>query len=221
MLYDGLAPLPPYNFVRPPGTFHHANLPPVPGDGTLTLTRTGSGSASVVTGDDQAGIIFPQNAVAPRAGETAAHVAIIPLDPVTLRPAPSGLRFDGNAYRFKATYATSGRPAIFRKPMTVVLRFPTVGTQMLRETASGWVLVRATVIPTTQQIYADTPALGTFTAAAPRNATAGSSLWYRGVIGLFWVAIGIVSAALIRDYLQHRRYRRNRRASKKQGGRPK
>src|SRR5207302_6389231 len=82
LLYDGFAPPLPYRWVRPPARLAAENQPPEAGAGSIAL-RAGSESeyASIGTGDGQAFVIFPPDAVAPSNHEAAARVTLVPLDP--------------------------------------------------------------------------------------------------------------------------------------------
>jgi hypothetical protein len=117
---------------------------------------------SITTGDGQAAIIISIDAVEPRADEREVMVGITPLDPDVVVPRPLRRVVNGNAYRFEASYGRSGAPAIFRKPVTVLLRYPTHATEMWRSDEPDWTKLQATVFPVTLQLYAETPTLGTF-----------------------------------------------------------
>ena len=170
LLYDGFAPPLPYRWVRPPARLAAENQPPEAGAGSIALragSRSESEYASIGTGDGQAFVIFPPDAVAPSNNEAAARVTLTPLDPSTIGPPPEGTRIDGNAYRIAATYVASRRPAVLRRPVTVVLRYPTVGTGVLRFAVSGWIPLRTTNVHMALQDIAETDRLGIFAAAAP------------------------------------------------------
>ena len=168
LLYDGLAPLPPYRWVHPPAERASDNQAPQLGTGTITFGPSGSRAAEVATGDDQALVTFPQSVIAPRSGEPSIKVVITPLDPATVAPAPSGQRFDGNAYRIEANYATSAEPAILTGPVTVVLRYPVHGTLICRFTDPGWKTLPTNRFDGSQQVLANSDGLGIFVAATAR-----------------------------------------------------
>jgi hypothetical protein len=168
LVYDGLAPLPPYRWVHPPGGRAGDNQPPLPGAGMITLDPSGSRAAEVDTGDDQALATFPKGVISPRAGETAVKVAITPLDPATVASPPGGARFDGNAYRIEAIYATSAAPAALAGPVTVVLRYPVHATLILRFVDPEWKALPTTRFDGTQQVLANSDGLGIFVAATGR-----------------------------------------------------
>jgi len=161
-LFDGLAPTTPYRWVAPPPEFRATNESPLPGSASLALTPAGSDPLSITTGDGQAAIIIAINVVEPRAGETEVKVTITPLDPGPVVPQALRHFVNGNAYRFDATYGVSGAPAVFKKPVTILLRYPTHATDLWRSGEPEWTKLAATVFPTTLQLYAETSALGTF-----------------------------------------------------------
>jgi hypothetical protein len=190
ILYDGFVPPPPYRWVRPPARLAAENQPPEAGAGSITL-RAGSEYASVGTGDGQAFVIFPPDAIAPSGNESAAGIAVVPLDPGTIGPAPEGTRVDGNAYRIAGRYASSQQPIVLRKPVTVVLRYPTTGTGVLRSTDSRWIPLRSINVHMALQTVAETDRLGIFAASAPVGVGPLAFL-----AGLPRVLIAVLSAAL-------------------------
>jgi hypothetical protein len=175
-LFDGLAPTTPYRWIVPPPEFRATNEQPLAGAASLTLTPTGSDPLSITTGDGQAAIIIAINVVEPRDGETEVKVTITPRDPGTVAPQSLQRFVNGNAYRFEATYGRSGAPAVFKKPVTVLLRYPIHATDMWRSGESEWTKLAATVFPTTLQLYAETPTLGTFVLTGPPQSR---SFWQR------------------------------------------
>ena len=162
ILYDGLAPVAPYRWVHPPIDRAGNNQPPSPGSGAVVLGPQGSQATEISTGDEQALITVPDGAFPPHAGESSVKVTITPLDPATIAPVPPGHAFDGNAYRFEATYAGSGAPAVFTAPLTVVLRYAVHGVAMLRAQDRGWRPLHSTRFDGSQQVLATTDALGVF-----------------------------------------------------------
>ena len=161
-LYDGLAPSTPYRWVTPPPEFRATNQSPLRGASSLALTANGSDPLSITTGDGQAAIIIAINTVEPRDGETEVKVTITPQDPDVVVPPPLRRVVNGNAYHFEATYGRSGAAAVFKKPVTVLLRYPIHATDMWRSGEPQWAKLQATVFPVTLQLYAETPLLGTF-----------------------------------------------------------
>ncbi len=170
VLYDGLAPPPPYRWVYPPPELAKDNQVPDLGTRTIPVTSTGSPPTSVSTGDGQAGVDFPEGGIASARGAAAVEVRIVPLDPDTVGGAPPGLRFDSNAYRVEVRYTGSGAPAKLRAPASIVLRYATGATGMVRAEGSAWI-----PLPTTryggflQLVVANTQQVGIFAAVAPRS----------------------------------------------------
>lgn len=208
VLFDGVAPLPPYHWVLPPPSLARDNQPPDGGTGSVTLTAAGSQPGAVPTGDEQAAVVFPQGSIAPRPSETTVRVTLTPLDPATVASAPTGLAFDGNAYRIQAVYGVSHAPAVLIKKVNVALRFPASGTKILRASGSGWTDLGATTIPPAMQDVGDTDTLGIFVAAGPVNRGPSlSTVLYRTFTILLWAAAVVVLIGLVRDYTRTRRRR--------------
>jgi hypothetical protein len=166
LLYDGLTPLPPYQWVHSPGNQATDTKPPRAQTATLELGPQGSKAAEVSTDDEQAIMTFPEGSVAPQSGEFSVTVTITPLDAGPVAPAPNGRRFDGNAYRFEAVYAASGRPAVLAQPVTVVLRYAVHATTVLRFDGGAWAALKSTAFPGSQQLVANSDRLGIFAPAA-------------------------------------------------------
>ncbi len=167
LLYDGFVPLPPYRWVHPPPGRAGDNQPPKPAVERIPIGPNGTRAAEVSTEDDQIFVTFPEAVVAPRAGETFVQVTITPLDPATVAPAPPGRPVDGNAYRIEASYGgAAAAPAVFGAPLTVVLRYATHATHVLRNQDRGWVSLHSTRFEGSQEVLANTDRLGVFVAAS-------------------------------------------------------
>jgi len=209
LLYDGYTPPPPYRWVHPPAALARNNQPPQPGTGVVVLTASGSAPAAIATGDEQAVLVVPRSAIAPRQGEPSVEIRIDPLDPATVAPAPNGLRYDGNAYRIAATYTVSHQAAPLLAPVNIVLRYATSATAILRSSGTSWLPLSPSTLPITFQIYGPTNDLGTFVAAAPPPHGPPLAVWaYRVVTILLWLVAAAIAAMLVRDYAQRRRRRR-------------
>lgn len=174
LLYEGEVPLAPYRWVHPPAPLARDNQQPSGGRGEIGLSPIGSGSASILTDDAQAGIIFPHDSVAPRRGVTTAVVRITPVDPETVAPPPPELVFDGNGYRVEGTYQ-NGRPIVLRGPVTPVLRYPRHATVLLRWSNGAWTALDTKRVEAGMQVFAASDALGVFVAA--RSAGGGPAPW--------------------------------------------
>lgn len=200
LLYEGEAPPAPYRWVHPPPELARDNVQPSGGSGQIGLNPTGSGSASILTDDAQAGAIFPHDAVAPKPGTTAAVVRITPVDPATVAPPPPGTVFDGNGYRVDATYLNDG-PAALRRPLTPVLRYPRHATVLLRWADGKWTALDTKRVEAALQIFAASDRVGVFVAARPAGGGAASWLPYGAG------ALALVVAAAI-TFVMRRRPRR-------------
>ncbi len=205
VVYDGFVPPPPYRWVHPPARLAAENQPPEAGAGSISL-RGGSEYASVGTGDGQAFVIFPPDAIAPSGGEQAARITLTPLDPATIGPPPEGMRLDGNSYRIAATYAASQQPVVLRRPATVILRYPTRGPSILRSTDDRWIVLRSINVHMGMQSLAESDRLGVFVAASP---VGGGPLAFlaglpRGLRVALWAALGLVLLIVLGTALRPR-----------------
>lgn len=213
-LYDGLAPLAPYRWVRPPPELARDNQPPEPGTGDIPFGPEGLSPLSVTTGDGQAAVIFSEKTVARRAGEAAVRVTLVPLDPAAMAAAPAGLRFDSNAYRIDASYIPSGAPARLSARATVVLRYATGATGIVRFSGSAWAALATKRFDAAQIITADTQALGLFAAQAPATLPYAASHPWRLYGALVLFALGAVLVfSLTRRLARRRRQAPLRRSS--------
>lgn len=192
-LYDGITPLPPYQWVHPPRELAQDNRPPSSGQATRDLDPSGRPPGAVATGDAQCTVILNEGTlVAGSLGQTVT-VTITPLDPASLGPPPARTRFDGNACRFDAVYVKSGAVPQFKRPVTVVLRYATGGTQVVRAVSGGtpaWQPIRSVQYAGhLRLLVADVTTLGTFAPVAP----AGTPFTQ----GTPWQAYAAVGAAAL------------------------
>lgn len=134
---------------------------------TLELGSRGLKAAEISTDDLQAIVTFPAGSVTSQPDEPSVTVTITPLDANAVGSLPRGRRFDGNAYRFDAVYATSKKPAALAQPVTVVLRYAVHATTVLRLDGDTWAALKSTASQGSQQLVADSDRLGTFVPAAP------------------------------------------------------
>ncbi len=177
ILYEGMAPMPPYRWVKPPAELSAGNEQPKPWSGSIPFLPTGSQPGSFATGDGQVIAVFRQGAIEPRPGETSVRVTLTPLDAETVAPPPAGQRFDGNAYRIEAVYAAGSAPATIRLAGTVVLRYARHAESLLRLDGSTWTPLIATAVPESMQIFASTDRLGIFVAAGPPRPPRAADWW--------------------------------------------
>jgi hypothetical protein len=170
-LYDGVMPLPPYQWVHPPRELARDNRPPEPGRATRNLDPSGRSAGAVATGDAQCTVIFNDGSIAAGPLGSTITTTITPLDPATIGPPPPRTRFDGNACRFDAVYGQSGAVPRFSRPVTVVLRYATGGTQIVRAASGGgpaWQPIRAVQYAGhLHLLVGDVTTLGTFAPVAP------------------------------------------------------
>jgi hypothetical protein len=214
-LFDGLGPPPPYRWVSPPPDSAAPNEPPLPGIGEVLLTRRPQ-NFTVSTEDGQGVLAGRSNAFLRQPRQRAVLVNITPLDPAGLGPPPAGLIFDGNAYQFEATYASSGEEAALDSEVQVILRYPRHATVLLKSTGSRWERMKSFPIRTALQIFVETRELGTFVAARPPPAEQRSILPWIAFSG---AGAAVIAAAVV---LYLRRRSRGQGVSKKrpQAGRP-
>lgn len=191
VLYDGLAPLPPYRWVHPPSARAKDNEAPASVTGMLTFGSQGSQASEMSTPDDQALVTFPATIIEPRPG--AVKVTLTPLDPATIAPAPKGQSFDGNAYRIDAQYTVSSTPAVITGSVTVVLRYAVHGTQTLRNDDQGWAKLPTTRFDGSQQLLANSDRLGVFVAAGAQRSRRAPGTPERAYIA---AGAGLLAAAL-------------------------
>ena len=197
LLYEGYLPAPPYRWVHPPGERANDNQRALAGNGTVPLGSLGlSLPRQIETDDAQAIVTFPSGVVSIQPGQSAVMVAIVPQDPARGAPAPAGLRFDGNAYRIKASYAPSASEIVLAGPVTVVLRYPLHATTVLRSSGTGWAALSTIRYPGSLEVLATSDQLGVFVAA---TASGGRAVrWVPYLPAAAGLAAAIAGALLIR-----------------------
>jgi len=192
-LYDGVTPLPPYQWVHPPRELARDNRPPEPGRATRDLDPSGRSPGAVATGDAQCTVILNDGSIAAGPLGTTITVTITQLDPATIGPPPPGMRFDGNACRFDAVYGKGGAVPRFTRPVTVVLRYATGGAQIVRVSSGGGAAWQPT--HTVQYaghlhlLVADVTTLGTFAPVAHAGTPYSQ--------GTPWTAYAAAAAAVV------------------------
>jgi len=213
-LFDVSGPPPPYRWVNPPAQFATGNSKPESTTHDLILGAVGSDAASIATGDGQAAMILKEGAFAPRKGETTVVFRIDPLDPATIGVPPSGLRYDGNAYRFLAAYKKSGVEAKLVQPASVVLQFPIVATALLRRDGNAWTDLKASPLSVSLQVFATTTQLGVFVAAGPPIPTETPKSKRKFPAALV-ISLGAAGAAVIAGLFARTRARKRRKPTTK------
>jgi hypothetical protein len=175
-LLDGLAPPPPYHWVKPPPELAAQNRPPAAAEARVRLGASGSEVTAISTGDGQASLVLEANAIPTSKGATEVAVSINPVDPATLAPAPQGLVLAGNAYRIRLTYRPSGAPARLTGRATVVLVYPLLSipvgslfdyTLLASPDGKAWTRQESNATPGSHQVGAVLPQPGYVVVAVP------------------------------------------------------
>ena len=107
-LFDGLAPPPPYRWVKPPPELASSNEQPASITREAPLGPEGSPFLNVTPEDAQAVVVMEAGAVAANPPDTSVRVAVTPHDSGTLGGLPPGLTAVSNAYEVAITYQPSG-----------------------------------------------------------------------------------------------------------------
>jgi len=208
-LLDGLAPPTPYRWVKPPPALAAANKRPTPMHFTLAFGANGSEVGAFSTQDGQFNMVFGEGAFAARPGQSEVAFDVVPLDPATVAPVPSGLLAAGNAYRFTAAYQPSKRRVDkLDGEVNAGLVYPLLsapvsspGGHVLLYSPDGkaaWTRLQSTDAPGVHQVSARLPGPGYFIVAIPPGSVApaaGHGLAYRIRQFLPVVALGLLVAA--------------------------
>ena len=207
-LLDGLAPPTPYRWVTPPPDLAASNKPPASTRFTVELTATGSRLGAFSTSDGQINLVLSEGAVPARSGQTGVEVAVDPVDPATLGPAPPGLVVAGNAYRIQVSYQPSGdRVEALGGQSSVGLVYPLLATAVadpgghqVLSSADGraWEALASTDTPGTHQVSARLARTGYVqVGVAPGAGSGGGDSRNRILLLASGVAVVIVGAALL------------------------
>jgi hypothetical protein len=207
-LLDGLAPPTPYRWVNPPPDLAAGNKPPASTRFTLELTANGSRLGAFSTSDGQINLVLSEGAVAARPGQTGVEVAVDPVDPAKLGPAPLGLVVAGNAYRIQASYRPSGHKVeAFGGQSSVGLVYPLLAAALadpaghvVLSSADGraWKQLASTDQPATHQVSAQLTRTGYVqVGVALAEGGAGSDPRNRILLLGTGIAVVIVVAALV------------------------
>jgi hypothetical protein len=207
-LLDGLAPPTPYRWVTPPPDLAASNKPPASTRFTVELTATGSRLGAFSTSDGQINLVLSEGAVPARSGQTGVEVAVDPVDPTTLGPAPSGLVVAGNAYRIQASYQPSGdKVEALGGQSSVGLVYPLLATAVadpaghqVLSSADGraWEALASTDTPGTHQVSARLSRTGYVqVGVTPSAGGSGGDSRNRILLLASGVAVVIVLAALV------------------------
>jgi hypothetical protein len=206
-LLDGLAPPVPYRWVSPPPDLAAGNKPPASTRFTVGLTATGSRLGAFSTSDGQINLVLSEGAVPAKSGQTGVEVAVDPVDPATLGPAPSGLVVAGNAYRIQASYQPSGdQVTALGGQSSVGLVYPLLATAVadpaghqVLSSADGraWEAQPSTDTPGTHQVSARLARTGYVQVGVAPSAGGSGDPRNRILLLASGVAVVIVGAALL------------------------
>lgn len=171
-LFDGFAPPPPYNWVRPPKEFAAGNTVPKPSTVEVAVGAAGSAGGGGSSSDGQVILSFKAGAFAAHGSDTKVGVLVTPLDPATIAAPPPGLQADGNGYRLEMAYQPSGQAAALTGPADVFLVVPQAA-QALLYSADGqtWENLPFRPVPDPSQIGGSFPASGYLMGVAPPAGT--------------------------------------------------
>jgi hypothetical protein len=229
-LLDGLAPPTPYRWVNPPAELAAANKAPASTRFTVKLQADGSRLGAFSTSDGQINLVLSEGAVPPRSGQTDVEVAVDPVDPAPLGPAPAGLVVAGNAYRVQASYRPGGaKVEALGGQSSVGLVYPLlatavadVGGHVVLSSPDGraWKQLASTDTPGTHQVSAQLNTTGFVAVGVPPSAGgSGSDQRSRVLLLASAVAVAIVAAALLLRFREGSRAELQDRRGAKGGGR--
>jgi hypothetical protein len=208
-LLDGLAPPPPYRWVKPQPEAASANKPPSGATGSVDLGPNGTAVTAISTNDGQANLLLDPNAIAPSPGDRSVKVQIEPVDPGTLAALPSGLVTAGNAYRIRFSYQPSGKPVTtLAGKATVSLVFALLpipvtsafdNTVLASPDGRAWTRQQSTATPGTHQVASALKEPGYVMAAVPPAPPEQAASTNRTplIIGLVVAALVVAAAALL------------------------
>jgi hypothetical protein len=208
-LLDGLAPPPPYRWVKPPPEVASANKPPSGVTASVQLGPSGTAVTAISTNDGQANLLLDPNAIAPSPGDRSVKVEIQPADPATLAALPPDLAATGNAYRIRFSYQPSGKPVTtLAGKATISLVFALLpipvtsafdNTILASPDGGAWTKQASTATPGTHQVASTLKQPGYVMAAvppAPPEQAAGTNRTPL-IIGLVAAALVVAAAALL------------------------
>ena len=193
-LYDGLAPAAPYRFVSPPPDLAADNEQPEPGKGVVDIVGGTSAPTSISTGDGQLQVVLQKGTFTTKKKEKAVELTITPLLPPEPLGVGAGLKIEGNAYRVDAKYEKSGEVAEAKRFLTIVLRFPSTASTMVRREGDGWKRLKTEISAASLQLFAATNQLGMFAGAGKPHSNFWKYVPYAaGVLGVIAGIIGYLS----------------------------
>ncbi|HEX9694772.1 MAG TPA: hypothetical protein VGB64_00495 [Actinomycetota bacterium] len=225
-VYDGVAPPQPYQWVQPPAGQADGNVKPGPATGRIGLDASGVKNGTIATPDGQFVITIQEGSIASKAGQNSVKIDVTPLDGNAIGEPPDGLSYDGNAYRVTAVYLPSNEPATIdadtcpaeqqpKQCATLVVRYAFGSTGLYRRTGASWTAMEgAQAIPSSLQIFGDSPELGTFVPAGPFTHAQSGGTGARTYVIVLASTIVIAAAAGFTRRTSIRRWWRKRRKKK-------
>lgn len=221
-LLDGFGSNQPYRWVTPPAALAANNQPPHHARQTFAFKASVLQGGVVSTNDLQATVILQDGSIKPSNGQTGVLVTVDPLDPATLAAPPSGLSFDGNAYRIVGAYQPGGAKASAVSPAAdLALTYPADATfglgglkHQILASADGktWQTLPSQDLPGSLQVTAKMGTLGYFVVArtgGAGSATGGSSS-LRRILPIVVAAVVVLLILLFTSPRVIRRIRRSR-----------
>lgn len=197
-LFEGTGPPPPYQWVKPPPAFAAANVAPGPAS-QVSAFKSGKTPAFVAaTADGQVIINFGAGAFGQNPGDDTVRVAITPLDPATLGPAPTPLKPDGNAYHIEFSYQPSGTPVIgLATPSNLVMSAPLTATSLLySDDGQKWTAVTSQPVAGPSVVGATITKPGWYLVGTTHNLVSGPKGTSGGDTALIAVVVALVAAGL-------------------------
>ncbi len=186
---DGFGHSAAYRWVKPPPALAATNQPPERARASFAFKGGSLQGGVVSTNDLQATLILQDGSVTPSAGQASVRVTIDPLDPAKLGGVPSGLTFDGNAYRVLASYQPrGGRVGSLTVGADLALYYPADATfglgslkHVILSSPNGrdWHVLSTQDLPGSQQATAKAFSFGYFVvgrSGGPATAKGGSSI---------------------------------------------
>jgi hypothetical protein len=212
-LLDGLAPPTPYRWVRPPAALAPTNKRPTPMRFTVAFGPGGrSDVGAFSTQDGQFNLVFGEGAFPPEPKQTGVEFEVVPIDPATVAPVPTGLLPAGNAYRFTAAYQPSKRPVDrLAGEVNAGVVYPLLTTPVASPSShlllyspdgkAAWTRLESTDAPGVHQVSARVPGPGHFIVAIPPGSPvpAARSLAdrLRDALPFLALAVLVVAAAVV------------------------
>lgn len=193
-LFDGTAPPPPYQWVKPPPDRVADNKPPSPGSATVALPITGAPSVS--TPDGQAQLLFETTSVPAAPGQASVSATLVPSDATITAPPPAGMSYYSNAYTITGAYQPSGSPLQMLSITVALTDSSATADKILHWNGSSWDALATTPVPASLLLYAPSTSLGVFVAAGPSGGAPPKSTSSTTLVLLVIVPFAVIGLAL-------------------------